>query len=54
MRSLYQQILSSIDKNGLLNSRTQALRQQLSECFLQFRIAPKTLNRLIAQVYGHG
>lgn len=52
LRSLYQQTLSSIDKNGLLNSQTQALRQQLSECFLQFRIAPKTLNRLIAQVYG--
>ncbi|MER2538125.1 MAG: sigma-70 family RNA polymerase sigma factor, partial [Azonexus sp.] len=52
LRSLYQQTLSSIDKNGLLNSRTQALRQQLSESFLQFRIAPKTLNRLIAQVYG--
>ncbi len=52
LRSLYQQTLSSIDKNGLLNSRTQALRQQLSECFLQFRIALKTLNRLIAQVYG--
>lgn len=52
LRSLYQQTLSSIDKNGLLNSQTQVLRQQLSECFLQFRIAPKTLNRLIAQVYG--
>jgi RNA polymerase primary sigma factor len=52
LRSLYQQTLSSIDKNGLLNSKTQALRQQLSECFLQFRIALKTLNRLIAQVYG--
>ncbi|MBK8538093.1 MAG: sigma-70 non-essential region-containing protein [Candidatus Competibacteraceae bacterium] len=52
LRSLYQQTLSSIDKNGLLNSQTQALRQKLSECFLQFRIAPKTLNRLIAQVYG--
>ncbi len=52
LRSLYQQTLSSIDKNGLLNSRTQALRQQLGECFLQFRIAPKILNRLIAQVYG--
>ena len=52
LRSLYQQTLSSIEKVGLLNPRTQALRQQLSECFLQFRIAPKTLNRLIAQVYG--
>jgi RNA polymerase primary sigma factor len=52
LRSLYQQTLSSIDKVGLLNSWTQALRQQLSECFLQFRIVPKTLNRLIAQVYG--
>lgn len=52
LRSLYQQTLPSIDKVGLLNYRTQALRQQLSECFLQFHIAPKTLNRLIAQVYG--
>ena len=52
LRSLYQKTLSSIDKNGLLNSQTQALSQQLSECFLQFRITPNTLNRLIAQVYG--
>ena len=52
LRSLYRQTLSNIDKNGLLNFRTQALRQQLSEFFLKFRIALKTLNRLIAQVYG--
>ena len=52
LRTLYQQTLISLDELGLNHPQTQALRQQLGERFLQFRLAPKTLNRLMARLHG--
>ncbi|MBL8247659.1 MAG: sigma-70 family RNA polymerase sigma factor [Candidatus Competibacter sp.] len=52
LRALYQQTLASIDQLGFLNPQTQTLRQQLSDRFLRFRLASKTLNRLTAQLYA--
>ncbi|HRD66799.1 MAG TPA: RNA polymerase sigma factor RpoD, partial [Candidatus Competibacter sp.] len=51
LRALYEQTLASIDELGLRNLQTQALRQQLGERFLQFRLIPKTLDQLIANLH---
>ncbi|MCC6134522.1 MAG: RNA polymerase sigma factor RpoD [Candidatus Contendobacter sp.] len=51
LRALYEQTLSSVDELGIQHPQTQALRQQLSERFLQFRLVPKTLDRLIVNLH---
>ncbi len=51
LRALYEQTLGSVDQLGLWNPQTQALRQQLGERFLQFRLVPKTLDQLIAGLH---
>ncbi|MDG4552755.1 MAG: sigma-70 family RNA polymerase sigma factor [Candidatus Competibacter sp.] len=48
LRTLYQQVLASMDQCDIQYPRTQALRQQLGECFMRFRLTPKTLERLTA------
>ncbi len=51
LRALYEQTLASVDEFGLQHSQTQALRQQLGDRFLQFRLVPKTLDQLIASLH---
>ena len=51
LRALYQQTQSSADELGLRDAQTQALRQQLGERFLQFRLVPKALDQLIANLH---
>ncbi len=51
LRILYDQTLMSLDKVGIQNPKTQLLRQQLGERFLQFRLVPKTLDMLIASLH---
>ncbi|HHW79039.1 MAG TPA: RNA polymerase sigma factor RpoD [Xanthomonadaceae bacterium] len=51
LRALYEQTLASVDELGLPHPQTQALRQQLGERFLQFRLVPKTLDLLIANLH---
>ena len=51
LRALYHQTQSSADELGLRDAQTQALRQQLGERFLQFRLVPKALDQLIANLH---
>ena len=51
LRVLYHQTQSSADELGLRDAQTQALRQQLGERFLQFRLVPKALDQLIANLH---
>jgi RNA polymerase primary sigma factor len=51
LRDLCTQALDAIDALGLQNAHPQELRQQLSERFLQFRLVPKTLDLLIANLH---
>ena len=51
LRALYEQTLGSVDQLGLWNPQTQALRQQLGERFLQFRLVPKMCIRDRQQFY---
>ncbi len=51
LRALYEQTLASVDEFSLQDPRTQLLRQQLGERFLQFRLVPKTLDLLIASLH---
>jgi hypothetical protein len=44
---LYRQALTSLTEYGVQDHRTQALRQQLREYFLQFCLTPVVLNHLI-------
>jgi RNA polymerase primary sigma factor len=47
LRTLYEQVLGSIDELGMSHSRTQSLRQQLTERFMEFKLVPKILERLM-------
>ncbi len=51
LRTLYHQTQASADELGLQHPQNQALRQQLGERFLQFRLVPKTLDQLIASLH---
>ncbi len=51
LRVLYHQTQSSVDELGLRDAQTQELRQQLGERFLQFRLVPKALDQLIANLH---
>ena len=51
LRALYHQTQSSADELGLRDAQTQELRQQLGERFLQFRLVPKALDQLIANLH---
>ncbi len=51
LRALYHQTQSSADELGLQHPQVQALRQQLGERFLQFRLVPKALDQLIANLH---
>jgi RNA polymerase primary sigma factor len=51
LRALYEQTLASVEELGIQHPQTQALRQQLSDRFLQFRLVPKTLDRLIVSLH---
>ncbi len=50
LRALYEQTLASVDGLGLHHPHVQALRQQLGERFMQFRLVPKTLDQLIGKL----
>jgi RNA polymerase primary sigma factor len=51
LRALYEHTLASVDQFSLRDPQTQASRQQLGERFLQFRLIPKTLDQLIANLH---
>ena len=51
LRTLHEQTLVSVDELGTQHPQTQALRQQLSDRFLQFRLVPKTLDHLIVSLH---
>ena len=51
LRALYHETQSSADELGLRDAQTQELRQQLGERFLQFRLVPKALDQLIANLH---
>lgn len=50
LRSLCAETIAVADKRGLSHPDTFAARQRMSECFLLFRIVPRTLDHLIARV----
>jgi len=47
LRALLEQTLGSINERGLHHLRTQALRQQMAEQFMEFKLVPKVLERLV-------
>jgi len=51
LRALCTETLETIDTHGLQDPHSQELRQQLSERFLQFKLVPKTLDLLIANLH---
>jgi RNA polymerase primary sigma factor len=51
LRTLYEQTLHSTNELGFQHPQTQALRQQLGDRFLQFRLVPKTLDRMIVNLH---
>ncbi|TVR61409.1 MAG: RNA polymerase sigma factor RpoD [Candidatus Competibacteraceae bacterium] len=52
LRALLEQTLDSTDELGFQHPQTQTLRQQLSDRFLQFRLVPKTLDRMIVNLHA--
>ncbi len=52
LRALFEQTLNSIDTSGFQHPQAQALRQQLGDRLLQFRLVPKTLDRMIANLHA--
>ncbi len=52
LRALFEQTLIGSDEFGFQHPQTQALRQQLAERFLQFRLVPKTLDRMIVNLHA--
>ncbi len=51
LHNLYQEMIDSADEYGFQHEKTQALRQQLGDRFLQFRLVPKSLDQLIARLH---
>ena len=51
LRTLYQQTLARLDELGLAHAEVQELRQHLVDRFMQFRLMPKTLDLLIANLH---
>ncbi len=51
LRTLYQQTLARLDDLGLVHVEVQDLRQHLVDRFMQFRLMPKTLDLLIANLH---
>ena len=51
LRTLYQQTLARLDELGLVHAEVQELRQHLVDRFMQFRLMPKTLDLLIANLH---
>ena len=51
LRTLYQQTLARLDELGLVHAEVQDLRQHLVDRFMQFRLMPKTLDLLIANLH---
>jgi RNA polymerase primary sigma factor len=47
LRELHAQLLNNIDERGIYHPRTQELRQQMANAFLELRLAPKILDRLV-------
>ncbi len=47
LRELHAQLLHSIDECGLYHPKTQDLRCQMADCFLELKLAPKVLDRLV-------
>lgn len=52
LRALFEQTLNSIDTSGFQHPQAQALRQQLGDRLLQFRLVPKTLDRMIVNLHA--
>ncbi|MEE4376250.1 MAG: RNA polymerase sigma factor RpoD [Candidatus Competibacteraceae bacterium] len=52
LQSLHQQALQSIAKHGLQHPDTQSLRQQIANLFLELKIVPKMLERLIDTLHA--
>ena len=50
LRELYEKMLTSIAERGLHHPQTQALRQQMADRFLEFRLVPKVLERLVEEL----
>jgi len=52
LQDLHQQALQSSIKHGLQHPDTQALRQQIANLFLELKIVPKMLERLIDTLHA--
>jgi RNA polymerase primary sigma factor len=52
LRALLEQTLDSTDELGFQHPQTHTLRQQLGDRFLQFRLVPKTLDRMIVNLHA--
>jgi RNA polymerase primary sigma factor len=46
LRELYEQLMASIQEYGIHHPNTESLREQMANHFLEFRLAPKVLDRL--------
>ena len=47
LRALYNQVINSIKEHGIRHPSKQVLRQQMAERFIEFKLTPKVLDRLI-------
>ena len=52
LRALFEQTLDGIDTFGFQHPPAQALRQQLGDRLLQFRLVPKALDRMVANLHA--
>ncbi|HYQ91006.1 MAG TPA: RNA polymerase sigma factor region1.1 domain-containing protein, partial [Candidatus Competibacteraceae bacterium] len=50
LHELHAQLLNGIDELGIDHPRTQELRQQMANAFLDLRLAPKILDRLVGSL----
>ncbi len=50
LKKLHDKTLTAIKRNGRGHDKTVALREELSECFLEFKLVPKRLDRMINHI----
>jgi len=52
MEKLYNKTVSAISKHGVEHKTSQKLQQELTDAFLEFRLAPKLVDRMVANLRG--
>jgi len=50
LAKLYKKAMSALNRHGLGDAKTEKLRQQVAECFLELKLMPKLMARLVKQL----